>query len=118
MDIPTTFNPAPISSSPLPAPPVTVNPIPGILNLFIFESPKLISLLVEFEVGSASCPIIILLSPLKLPTFPAARPIHMFWSPVPFSNAACPIATFSWPLTLVFPALEPRKVLFCPPSLF
>ena len=52
--------------------------IPGTLNLVIFASPKVISLLVDAEVGSAFLPIIILLAPLKLPTSPAAFPITTF----------------------------------------
>ena len=59
--------------------------IPGILNLVIFASPIVTSLLTVAELAAASCPIIVLLLPSVrslVPVLAAYAPIIVLSSPV------------------------------------
>ena len=74
---------------------------PGTLNLVILESPKVISLLIVIELGSASFPITIFLSPVKVLESAAAIPTTVLKLPVASLNASWPIATLP-PLVSTF----------------
>ena len=65
-------------------------PQPGILNLVILESPKVISLDTVAEEGSAFAPITILLSPVVIRS-PALYPkTELLAAPKAFSNVSVP----------------------------
>ena len=58
---------------------------PGTLNLVIFVSPRVISLLTVAELAAASCPINILLEPVVrsfVSEYPASNQRIVFFSPV------------------------------------